>query len=417
MHKSTWARFGAVLTAWLCGCAASTSSPATQTSSGADAGQADGAAQVVIGAPPAHLQVHHWATFTVFHAAAAQTSVAGVGHAEEQLPAFVHARSLAAAGPPLAQIQTAGAFFHVDAAGDVQVDLAMPQAQVSAEWPPATSGTQGTVASLASGHATWQLHLEPAAGQLPALAGVEPGSLWQSLRAAGGARLTNLAAVGGSDDLLFYRALGNFTPPLQISAKKDASIQGYSGSLSNTGQAEIPRAWLLYLHAGGGLLQPLHNVAGKATTTFSPTPKELPADYFKNVEATLTGALQDAGLTAPEAKALFSSFSHNWLKTFGLRVIVVAPQAWMDNYAQVNVTPRPDSEVRVMLGRFELLTAEDEAVLIAQLAASAQAGDATILQKLGFFAESKARRAQVASKDPVVSALAADLVKAAAAQP
>lgn len=388
---------------------ASADSAAVPDSASLDAATQDFA----LGPAPTNLQVHHWATFTVFHAAVAQQHVPGVARAEEELPAFVHSRSLATAGPPLAKIQTAGAFFHVDTPGDVRLDLAVPQGQVSADWPPAASGVQGSAAALTAGHATWQLHVEPSAAKLPALPAVAPDSLWQALRDAGGARVTNLGGASGSEDLLFYRALGNFAPPLRILANKSAAVEGYEGSVSNDGDVVVARAWLLYLHAGGGLLQPLNKLPGNSNTQFSPTPKELPARYFANVEGTLTTELQNAGLTGPEAKALFRSFSHNWLKTYGLRVIVVAPQAWADAYAQAKVTPKPAQEVRVVLGRFELLTTADETTLLTQLAAAAKTPDSGMLQALGFFAEPKARRALQASTDPAVKALAEQLIKQA----
>ena len=385
------------------------------SATGADAVPPDAAgAEVVLGPAPTNLQVHHWATFTVFHAAVAQHHVPGVGRTEEQLPAFVHSRSLTAAGPPLAKIQTAGAFFHADTAGDVQLEVAVPQGQVSADWPPAVAGVQAVAPALSAGHATWQLHVEPKTAKSPDLPAVAADSLWQALRDAGGARLTNLGGASGSDDLLFYRALGNFLPPLRISATKTASAAGYEGSVSNDGDVAVPRAWLLYLHAGGGLLQPLNQLTGKSKTQFSPTPKEVPASYFGNVEAVLTAELQNSGLTGPEAKALFRSFSHNWLKTYGLRVIVVAPKAWADAYVQATVTPKPVQEVRVVLGRFELLTAADESLLLTQLTAAAKTGEAGILQQLGFFAEPKARRALQATDDPAVKALAEQLIKQAA---
>lgn len=375
---------------------------------------ADAQPDIALGPGPGNLQVHHWATFTVFHAAAAQAYVPGVGRAEEELPAFAHSRPLAALGPPLAKLQTAGAFFHADSAGDVQVELALPQGQVEAEWPPAVTGTTGAAAALTGGHATWKLRIDPKAQALPALAAVEPTSLWHKLRGGGGARVSNLGAAAGSDDLLFYRALGNFAPPVRVTAKKYAAFPGYSGTVANDGAAPIPRAWLLYLHAGGGLMQPLGPVPGQGASPFSPTPKELPTEYFAKVQATLTQELQQAGLTAAEAQALVGSFTHNWLKTHGLRVIVLAPQAWAETAFLAKVTPQPVAEVRVALGRIELLTEEDEGALLAQLAAAVQAGDSGLLQSLGFFAEPKARRAQAASADPAVKALAGELAKQAA---
>lgn len=94
-------------------------------------------------------------------------------------------------------------------------------------------------------------------------------------------------------------------------------------------------------------------------------------------------------------------------------MIVLAPQAWADGYIQTTVTPKPTTEVRVMLGRFELLTEQDEAEMLQQIAVVAKKSDLGVLNSLGFFAEPKARRAAQARLDPSVQAFATELIKAA----
>ncbi|MBI5610749.1 MAG: hypothetical protein HY902_17865 [Deltaproteobacteria bacterium] len=407
------AYLGLVAVSLVAGCAAGGGTGRANTAQGPDGG-GDASALVQLGAPPANLRVHHWATFTVFHAVAGQQYVPGVGRSEETLPPFVHGLAAPALGPPLAKVQTAGAFFDADTAGDAQVELRVPHGEVGADWPPLAQKWAGGAGAQPDQPAVWQLHVEPDTAKLAALPAVEPNSVWQSLRQAGAARVSALGQTAGSDDLLFYRALGDFVPPLRVTAKKQGGSQGYEGTLTNDGDEEIPRAWLLHLHEGGGLMQPLKSVPAHGSIVFSPTPKEMWPYYAAQVQSTLTAELQNAGLTPPEAAALVASFTHNWLKTYGLRILILAPKSWADAHLQTTVTPKPAAEVRVVLGRIELLTEQDEAAMLDQLKVAAQTNDSGILQALGFFAEPKARRAQLVATDPAVQALAAQLVSQAA---
>ncbi|MSQ82086.1 MAG: hypothetical protein EXR77_04100 [Myxococcales bacterium] len=353
-----------------------------------------------LGAPPTGLTVAQWATFTVFHATVPAQHIAGVGRQEESLPAFVHRRPLVTKGavgeqlpqPPLANVQTAGAFFGAATAGDFSYAVTLPQAVVTADWPPADSNLPavGALTGLQAGKAQWALHVDPkATAEVPPAAA---GSLWAGLRSNGGARVHRIGDPTAGDHQLFYRALGSFSPQLRISAKKSQFSGGYDGIVHNDGPA-IAAAWLLHLHSGGGLLQRLYALPANADSPFSRTPKESPQAYFAMVKTEFAAELQQQGLTVAQSQALVATFTHNWLKTFGLRVIVVAPTAWADSWWQTQVEPKPVSAVRVLLGRFELLTAEGEAELLQQMAAAAPKMDIAVVDTLGFFAEPKARRA------------------------
>ena len=161
---------------------------------------------------------------------------------------------------------------------------------------------------MVNGKANWALHLDPK-GKI--LWSADSNPLWEALGNAGGARVTNLSPLAQSDNLLFCRALANFLPPMRIAAKKNANFAGYGGTVTNDGEATVPQAWLLYLHAGGGLMQPLHSVPGQGGQPFSPTPKEMPSDYFLKIQSRLGFELEQAGLTEGEAPALTASFTHN----------------------------------------------------------------------------------------------------------
>ena len=388
--------------------------PADAATDGASPPAADGSrasdvvADVVAPTPAApapakaNYSVHEWATFTVFHATSAQQHVAGVQRHEEDLPAAVHVRDLGPKGsgaaellgePVLAKVQTAGLWFQAVAPLAVTVTVSVPDGIVTADHPTAgaTAPKLAAVTSLAGGKASWALQVlgavatpgsEPGGGMLALLGSV----LSTPFRQFG-------AKPGAESSVLFWRALAKFSPPVRFDASPMTGMPGkFHVTVWNDGDHVIPQAFLLHLHAGGGLLQIIGPVGTRQFEIQTPTPKEGPKDYFKKVHEVLSGAVQEQGLSAGEADALVKTFTHNWLKTHGLRVIVVAPPAWGQQWFPTTFMPPPAQHVRVVLGRFELLTASDEAALVQTVEAAAQQQDLGVLAKLGFFAEPKARR-------------------------
>lgn len=420
-----------------CGCGAAgggagspDASPDAAISAGADSAVAAADSDVAtagapLGPPPGQLAVHEWATFTVFHTVADQKYVAGVQRHEEQLPDFVHARSLGPKGsgaaeplaaPVMAKVQTAGLFFSAALAGEIRVTVQQPQGAMVGDWPPADSASPpvGQAGQLVDGKATWRLRVEPQSSlPLPTAA---TDSLWQPLRQAGGAQVWPSAKPEHRENFLFHRGLARFAPPVRVKVTPSQWGVGFDTQVFNDGDEPIANAYLLHLHAGGGLLQEIHDVPAKGDRLKSTTPKEAPQWYYQQVKDTLATLLQNQGLTAAESKALVETFTYNWLKTYGLRLIVLAPPGWGQQWLPTAIEPKPQSHVRVMLGRIELLTPQDEAALLAQVQDAAKKQDLGVLAGFGFFAEPKARRMAALVADPATQAFCNQLIDAAAAQ-
>jgi hypothetical protein len=343
------------------------------------------------------LVVHEWATFTVFHAVQAKQHVAGVQRHEEAIPATVHVRDLGwpqagaqevLAEPVLAKVQTAGAWFHGDPVA-FKATVELPQGVVTADWPEAaqTLPKPATPTSLQGGKTTWQLHH---LGDAP-VGGDEPGIFGMLGKVKAGVIKVPGAKLGEFQRFLFWRALAKFSPPVRFAAKKNQFGQ-FDVTIWNDGEHAIPNAFLLHLHEGGGLLQKIGGIAAKSTFVATPTPKESPVMFLDKAEAAVAEVVQQQGLPADEALPLAQTFTQNWLKTYGLRIVVVAPSAWGQQYFPTTYSPAPAQHVRVALGRFELLTEVDEQALQQQFAAAAKTGDLKIMEAMGFFAEPKVRR-------------------------
>lgn len=181
------------------------------------------------------------------------------------------------------------------------------------------------------------------------------------LRQVKAARVTKQHTAQLQDSLVFWRGLARFAPPVRIQAAPNDDHPGRFGvTVHNDGDVAIPRAFLLHLHPGGGMLHKLWSIAPKSSSVATPTPKESPVVFNEQVQEALLQAVVDAGLPTDAAKALVASFTHNWLKAHGLRVIVVAPAEWGAAWFPTTLQPLPTSHTRVALGRFEVLTAADE---------------------------------------------------------
>jgi hypothetical protein len=120
---------------------------------------------------------------------------------------------------------------------------------------------------------------------------------------------------------------------------------------------------------------------------------------FEAFESDLSEAVMQAlvaqGLYADESRAMVDTWRRQWFGTPGLRVLYLAPQAWTESVIPLTLDPVPDSLLRVMMVRVEVLTPELEAQDVAALAdmsSDSSAGKAHF-GALGRFAEPRLRRA------------------------
>lgn len=124
----------------------------------------------------------------------------------------------------------------------------------------------------------------------------------------------------------------------------------------------------------------------------------LPLDSFVDaLDAAMTRALVGTGLYRDEAVAMVRTWRRQWFRTPGVRVLYFAPAAWIDSEVPLSINPAPDTLLRVMVLRVELLkrTTEDEDLkFVAALdgGANQQVGEQHF-RALGRFAEPRLRRA------------------------
>lgn len=345
----------------------------------------------------AALAVHEWGLVSSLQGADG-LPVDGLGHAEEALPAFVHAAASAPGFAVQQQLQTPVLYFHGATEGAVHVAVALDGGAFASWYPAAATASDG-------GRLVFDVALGPADGSLVAPSG---SAVWDALRAVDAAAVD---ASGERERFVFYRGLARVDERVRVTHEADGRM-----AIANTGVEPIAAAFLVHVHAGGGAIDALGPIAGRASVFAEPTPKELDPDLFaENAAALVAPALEAAGLTKDEARAALASWSENVFRTPGLRVLYLWPRAWVDALLPLELTPTPRELARVHVGRVEVLTRWDEAELVARIREAQPTGDASVVADLGPFAEPKLRRARALIDDPTVAAFADELIALASA--
>jgi hypothetical protein len=163
---------------------------------------------------------------------------------------------------------------------------------------------------------------------------------------------------------LFYRGLGYFEAPLRVSMDSDASV-------SLAAREAEPIAGMFLIDIRGDLMryQKLDVAASSAASAVdrNTQPFEALDDVRPRAMQDMAAALVKQGLYEKEAQAMVNTWQDQWYAEEGTRVLYLLPRAWTDRTLQLNVSPRPDSVVRVMVGRAELITPSVERELRKQI--------------------------------------------------
>jgi hypothetical protein len=118
---------------------------------------------------------------------------------------------------------------------------------------------------------------------------------------------------------------------------------------------------------------------------------------------TLTRMLMSKGLFEKEARAMVKTWRSAWFSEEGTRVLYVLPNRLTDELLPLRIEPKPDTLVRVLVGRHDVLTPEREKhidTLVAELNSETPGEDpkrqaaSKELQKLGRYLGAAHQEAQ-----------------------
>ncbi|MDI1481035.1 hypothetical protein [Polyangium sp. y55x31] len=379
--------------------------------------------------------VHEWGTDTVVVGSDGSLQ-RGLHHEEEDLPSFVYDRVRAGTLPGSTSVhvkmETPVTYFYADKPMKARVQVAFPSG-VLTQWYPAVASFYPWVAlanaapglladadpvldpafpwngptcqekfgAVGQGLLDWgEVEILPRGEDVPLPEASLDAFTWSHARAvdANALRVTAVPTASGAPEaerFLFYRGLGNLTPPARVTAAASAV------RVENTLPAALGALFVVNVGPAGGAFSvvPAGVLPGQTVDLEAPTlAAAAPLDVFSEaLGEAVTSALDGVGLYHDESLAMVATWKRQWFRTPGLRVFYLAPQSWTDATLPLTVDPAPDSVTRVMMIRVEVITPDLEAGDVA--AAKGLADPATEaaaeahFQGLGRFAEPRLRRA------------------------
>jgi len=361
---------------------------------------------------PNHLTVHEWGTFTSLQGSDGVVQQ-GLQHEEESLPAFVHGRDPlhepqpgapagrppgcrgkclefgTLANTPLAvtqKMETPVLYFYSNAAQHVDIGVRFPQGIISQYYPNPVdfSPAIGGVSSLSGGSVKFSVDVVKNAITPPV---VEPTSIYAPAR---NTKADSVVSGSESERMIFYRGVGNFIAATQVTSK-EGGIQ-----IHNTGNERLSAVFLLNVTQDGGSILPLGGLAGQGNLNVgasevsrlqghsSPFSSLLPF-----AGGLLKKALESSGLYADESQAMVDTWKRSYFKNPGLRVIYILSREETDRILPISVQPQPDSLVRTLVGRIEVVLDTEEQALLKAIHEQKEQFD---VSTLGRFGEAKLRR-------------------------
>lgn len=394
---------------------------------------------------PAGLVVHEWGTFTSMQGSDG-LSLEGLHHEEEALPAFVYNRSEIRDCPLRAhgwkglevpathvtqKMETPVIYFYTTKPLLARVRVDFVKGLIT-QWypvsdllgPPEGAKDAGPLdfRKIDRSFLQWDLRLIPDDGKeatpdLPSVGDDHPWALARRTRAAfvetkarqGPARQGPVEA----EKYLFYRGLGSFD------LKLTATTSGERSTLANGLGQPVPRAFAVEIKDGRGACRDLGAIAPNTDSAFDfreARRLELDAFVVELRKAVATALVDDGGLYADEAEAMTATWARQWFRTPGRRIIYLLPRPLVDQLLPLSIEPKPESLVRVLVGRLEMILPETERAVERALKArksddrSARAAAERELAALDRFLEPHVRRVLAATKDKEVAASAAEIL-------
>ncbi len=380
------------------------------------------------------LVAHEWGTFTSVQSALGET-MDGMAHEDEPLPTFVYGRADYAVGAcdgcakqleylPTGvkqKLETPVIYFYGNV-GDVSVHVDFPKGVISQWFPQAASFAPAVdpkkTGTPLGGAMGWAAKLDPALGDkdFPL---IDPTNIWAPSRKVPSVPVRVMGSTSQAERFIFYRGVGAFDTDLHVVSTGQDVISIKNGSPDN-----IAGALLLRVHKPDGVTLmgkavPLGPLAANATLKDIVLPfegKELVADYVNTAVKQLKAMLVTSGLSDAEAQAMVDTWDRSYFKIEGVRILYIVPRTWTDALLPITITPAPQSLVRTLVGRVEVLTLAEEQniVNLVKAYAGGTKTSADVLTALGRFAEPKLRRgAQLVAGDTTLTTKCAELVTTA----
>lgn len=344
----------------------------------------------VVHAASPTLVVHEWGTFTSFQDSAGAT-ISGVNVDDEPVPKFVHRlREIpifnASSIPALWSQGAPSCHPDVTLRLETPVLYFYPQAGFSAEpfevratfvggwltefFPIAdtdNAGFPGELNSSTRGSLHWkELRLAENTNNIPQT----QEHVWIAPRTVHSAVVTE-GRKQEAEKYLFYRGVGQLDAPLIVREQNGTlDIMPRRGDFR-----PFPQLWVIRVQPDGRV-RFTHMPAGEqgAERARIPEADSSSPSAVDDLRKEIADALEAQGLYKEEALAMLDTWELSYFQSEGTRLMFVLPRSWTDSHLPLSISV-PADITRVMLGRIELVSASQRAILQRLLALPAAAFD------------------------------------------
>lgn len=350
--------------------------------------------------------LHEWGTFTTVSGSDG-ILLPGLEREESPLPAFTYSHaglengnlpringviSKGLLNRPVAgvtvKMETPVIYFHSDKAFDVNVKVGFQGGTISQWYPNRTGGEIMPPPPPLPEHPTAEDHAKrvldftkPRRGSIEWQARVlspeesrntilfKPGESLHWMRPRVPEANVIRTAKGEQEGFLFYRGIGAFDPGLTTTASADGTLR-----LQNRTGGAIPFAFVFEKQGFSVSWKPLASGLAKdgsveipreSLSVSSPTEQEfMDGSYLTRIPVPvyqgMVDGLTSTGLLKSEATAMVETWWTSYFDAEGLRVFWVVPEEKTAAILPLEVTPAPEKQVRVIVGRSEVLRPERE---------------------------------------------------------
>jgi hypothetical protein len=301
-------------------------------------------------------------------------------------------------------METPVLYFYSDREQDVEVDVRYPRGIISQYYPAPSlfePPLHGATA-LEGGRTVFDVRVLGRSfnSMIPF---VSPRSIYAPARQVDSNPIRSSA--GEYEKFIFYRGLGRFDTELRVTSNAENRML-----VSNEGRNPIQAVLLLQIEADGrgailnqGALHGGNSQEISKAVSSIKTHLKSRQEFLSEAKAMLVSELVRSGLYLDESVAMANTWEKSYFGQEGLRVLYILNREETEALLPMRVNPQPDSLVRTLVGRVEVVSAQEENSLLLQIE-TAPATDLSLLGRFGRFAEAKLLRLRQVSSKPQVTA-------------
>jgi hypothetical protein len=337
------------------------------------------------------LEVHEWGTFTVLSGPNGMQVPWYASYSDlAKLPKFVSPGFSGKNGLARIRMETPVLYFYPEKEMEVSVEVSFASGSITETFPHSHGGKVTVEPGMGMGSISyggkWAGKLHPptdskAAAEIPVIEASENDEPYGAAREVPEAWIfeSDLKEIPGLqvqphfpqvEKFIFYRGAGNAYIPVT------ASVKGDSVTVKNEWANALPFGVVLRVRNGKASWVAVPAVSGRpadgapamnqAQVAF-PKPDRSIDEVESELAALWKKALAEHGLTSAEASAMVETWRKTWFRESGDRFLALIPQEPVDAMLPLKITPAPTKVTRVFVARFEMISDEAAAGLVALL--------------------------------------------------